>query len=96
MQQYRLLDLARPPPRPGEDRSCATKRVAVRQSGRIICVLACLILSACATTTEVGPYPSLQPLDSLLAQADMVSTDPGPAQVQRANQLQSRMRTLAP
>jgi len=63
---------------------------------QIALVVSGLTLSACTPMAETGPYPTLQPIDSLLAEADMAFTDPGPAQVQRAARLKSRAAALTP
>ena len=96
MQQYRLLDLPRLPSRPVRDRHLGGSFGSVQWAGGWVCLLACLTLSACADIAEGDPYPRLQPLDTLLAEADTFSADPGPAQVQRASQLQNRVRESVP
>lgn len=95
MQPDRLLKLAGLPS--VRDRGQTGRHGVLRRwIGRLVVMLAGLTLSACGYQTEDGPYPSLQPIDSLLAEAEVFSTDPGPAQVQRAAQLQSRIRSLTP
>lgn len=54
------------------------------------------LLAGCASQVGTSPYPSLQPIDTLLAEAEVSATDPGPAQVQRAANLRNRVARAAP
>ena len=91
MQQYRLLGLARLQQASGRVHGRWAKDGKPRRPAWQISLIVCLILSACANSAAVGQYPSLQPLDTLLAEADSFAPDPGPAQVERARQLQDRV-----
>lgn len=74
------------------------------ENARLIngCVLALMlavvaaIVVGCASTVDKRSYPRLQPIDALLAEAEVSGTDPGPAQVQRAANLRNRVARIAP
>lgn len=66
----------------------------------LLCTLG-LTAAACAPFPEVaakagspGPYPTLLPIDELLAQADAVPDDPGAGLSARAARLKARAAAL--
>lgn len=63
---------------------------------RLILIPALVALCACASVVERGADTALLPIDSLLAQAEGASADPGPALAARAAALQARAASLAP
>lgn len=71
--------------------------------GFAVALVVLSVLSACSDFPEVavlpadiGPTPALQPIDQLLAQADMASGDPAADLSARAARLRARAAAISP
>lgn len=63
---------------------------------RLPLLIAILAIVACAPVADQGSYLALAPIDDLLAQAAVTTTDPGPALVARAASLLARAALVLP
>jgi hypothetical protein len=71
-------------------------RVLTTSVRHLMAVLLLAGLAACAPGADRNGFPTLLPIDELLAQAGTPTEDPGPALTRRAAALKARVAASAP